>query len=414
MARTFAAIDVGTTKVCSVMANLGDNDTIQILGAGVVPSRGVHKGLVVNIEEATEAIKESVMLAERTSGLIMESAHVSVTGRHISALNSRGVVATTRSDRRVTNDDLDRVLESARSITIPSDRRLLHVIPRHYVLDGHVAVKEPVGMHGFRLDVETHIVTAAASSVQNLVKAVRMAGVEIDNLVLSPLAAGETVLTEDEINAGVILADIGAGTTDVALFKDGCAWHSAILPVGGYQVTRDIAIGLGAPNDLAEEMKKKHGNLMTTNGVDLELCEMDVGNRHTVSHRELNDIIRLRIEEILRLVMLEVPRGERDVLAPAGLVLTGGTANIPGIDALAREVLEMPHVRVGAPCGITGIVDTLHDPAASVAVGLLFWNAQYDPENDWVMPDIKPTLAGTVKNGVKLGLTSAKKLFSRR
>ncbi|MCL0103032.1 cell division protein FtsA [Dehalococcoidia bacterium] len=400
MAKTFASIDVGTSKVSSIVANLGDGGTIQILGVGVVPSGGVHKGLVVDIDEAKEAIRESVMRAERTSGLRIESAYVGVTGRHISSLNSRGVVATTRSDKRVTADDLDRVLESARSITIPSDRRLLHVIPRHYTLDGQVAVKEPVGMHSFRLDVETHIVTVSAALVQNLIKSIRGVGVEIDNLVLSPLAAGETVLSADERNAGVILADIGAGTTDVAIFKEGCVWHSAILPVGGYQVTRDIAIGLGIPNELAEEMKRKYGNLMTTNDVRAEHSELDVGNRHTVSYRELNDIIRVRVEEVLQLVMMEIPRGEWDVLAPAGLVLTGGTANIPGIDLLAREVLDMQHVRVGVPGDITGIADTLHDPASATSVGLLFWGANHESDDKWRMEELRPGVIGTLKNSV--------------
>ncbi len=399
MAKTFASIDVGTSKVASIVANLGDEGTIQILGVGVVPSEGVHKGLVVNIDEAKEAIRESVMKAERTSGLKIESAYVGVTGRHISSLNSRGVVATTRSDRRVTADDLERVLESARSITIPSDRRLLHIIPRHYILDGHVAVKEPVGMHGFRLDVETHIVTAAAASVQNLIKSIRGIGVEIENLVLSPLAVGETVLSADERNAGAIVADIGAGTTDVAIFKEGCVWHSAILPVGGYQVTRDIAIGLGIPNELAEEMKKKYGTLTPTNDVGADHTEFDVGNRHTVSYRGLNDIIRVRVEEILQLIMMEVPRGEWDALIPAGLVLTGGTANIPGIDMLAGDVLEMNHVRVGLPGDINGIADTLYDPASATSVGLLFWGANHASEDEWRIDGLKPGVIGSLKNG---------------
>ena len=411
MAKTFASIDVGTSKVSCIVANIGDEDSIQILGDGTVPSRGVHKGLVVNIEEAKEAIQEAVVRAERKSGIQIESAYVGVTGRHISSLNSRGVVATTRNDRRVTSDDLTRVLESARNITIPGDRRLLHVIPRHYVLDGHVAVKEPVGMHGFRLDVETHIVTGAAAAVQNLIKSVRGVGVEIENLVLSPLAVGETVLTEDERQAGVIVADIGAGTTDVALFKDGCVMHSAVLPVGGYQVTRDIAIGLGVPNDLAEEMKKKYGNLITANGTEPEHSELDVGNRHTVSYRELNDVIKIRAEEILQLVMLEIPHKERDVLAPAGLVLTGGTANIPGIDAMARDALEMHHVRVGVPTGITGISDDLHDPAFSASVGLLFWGAEHQLEDEWKIEELSQNpVMGLLKNG----LSSAKKLWNRR
>jgi cell division protein FtsA len=408
MAKTLASIDVGTSKVCSIVANLGDEDTMQILGVGVVPSRGVHKGLVVNIDEAKEAIWESVMRAERTSGVRIESAYVGVTGKHISSLNSRGVVATTRSDKRVTADDLDRVLESARSINIPDDRSLLHVIPHHYTLDGRVAVKEPVGMHSFRLDVETHIVTVSATSVQNLIKSVRGVGVEIDNLVFNPLAAGEAVLSADERNAGVILADIGAGTTEVAIFKEGRVWHSAILPVGGYQVTGDIALGLSIPNELAEEMKRKYGNLMTTNGRGAEHSELDVGNRHTVSYRELNDIMRVRVEEILQLVMMEIPRGEWDVLTPAGLILTGGTANIPGIDLLAREVLGMHHVRVGVPGNISGIVDTLHDPAFATSVGLLFWGAR--SEDEWRIEELKPGVIGTLKNT----LLSARRFLRRR
>lgn len=409
MAKIFAAIDIGTSKVCSIIATIAEEDTIQILGTGIVPSKGVNKGLVVDIDLATEAIKESVMLAGRTSGLIMESAFVGVTGKNVSSLNSRGVVATTRGDRRVTVDDLERVLESARSITIPSDRRLLHVIPRQYILDGHVAVQEPVGMYGFRLDVETHIVTAAAASVQNLIKAVRDAGVEIENLVLNPLAVGETVLTEDEKEAGVIVADIGAGTTDVAIFKDGSAWHTSVLPVGGSNITRDIAIGLGTPNDLAEEMKKKYASLTHGNGADPD-GDLDVGGRQTVSNRDLNDIVRLRVEEILRLIMMEVPRGERESVAPAGLVLTGGTANIPGIATLAREILNMSHVRVGAPGGITGIVDTLRDPATACATGLLFWGAKRDSGTDWKIDELRPTLKTTLKSGI----FSVKKLLPRR
>jgi len=402
MAKIFASIDVGSSKVGSILANLDDEENVQILGVGVVSSRGVHKGLVVNIDEAKEAIRESVAKAERQSGLKIESAYVGVTGRHISSLNSRGVVATTRSDRRVTSDDLDRALESARSITIPGDQRLLHVIPRHYVLDGRVEVNEPVGMHSFRLDVETHIVTASAASVQNLAKSVRGAGVEIEDLILNSLAAGEAVLTEDEINAGVILADIGAGTTDVAIFKEGSVWHSAVLPVGGYQITRDIAIGLGIPNDLAEEMKKKYGNAMPSNDVAVENRELEVGNRHTVSHRQLNDIAKVRLEEILRLVALEVPQGEQETLAPAGIVLAGGTARIPGIDLLGREVLNT-HVRVGVPNGISGIAETLYDPSFATSVGLLFWGAKHQAEEKWKVEELRP------------GITRAfKKLFARR
>ncbi|MBT9163962.1 MAG: Cell division protein FtsA [Chloroflexi bacterium] len=411
MAKTIAAIDAGTSKVCSIIANVR-NGAIEVVGTSLVPSRGIHKGLVTNIEEATQAVQESVMKTERICGLKMNSAYVSVTGSHISSMNSRGVVATMRSDKRVTSDELERVLESARSIPIPSDKKILHVIPRHYMLDEHVKVKEPVGMHGFRLDVETHVVVVAAASVQNVIKSVRGAGVEIEDLVFSPLATGEAVLSEDERNSGVILADIGGGTTDIAIFKNGCIFHSAVLPVGGYQVTRDIAIGLGLANELAEGMKTKYANLRFGNGgADLEDRELETQNRHTTSTRDLNNIVRLRVEEILRLILLEIPQGKREELVPAGLVLTGGTANIPGIDILAQDVFGTPHVRVGVPAGITGITDSLHDPATATSAGLLLWGVnQGKSEDKWTIEELRPGVAGTVKGR----LLSIRKIFKWR
>ncbi|MCK4698606.1 MAG: cell division protein FtsA, partial [Dehalococcoidia bacterium] len=257
-----SCIDVGTTKVCSIMANVGQGGDLQVLGVGVTHTKGLHKGLVVNITEAKESIRASVRRAEQASGLKMDSVYVGVTGRHITSLNKKGVVSISRGDRLVRPEDLKRVLRSARTYTIPNDRRLLHVIPRSYALDGQVGVKNPVGMHGFRLDVETHVITAAVSSVQNLVKCIRGVSIEIEDLVLEPLASAEAVLRLDERDAGVILADIGGGTTDIAIFKNGSIWHTAILPVAGYQITRDIAIGLGLPFDVAEQMKRKYGSVM--------------------------------------------------------------------------------------------------------------------------------------------------------
>ncbi|GAI95650.1 unnamed protein product, partial [marine sediment metagenome] len=248
---TLAAIDVGTTKVCTVIADVNDGGMMRIVGVGTTQSRGLHKGLVVNINDARESIRESIKKAEQTSNYKVESAYVGVTGRHVTSLNNRGVVAITRNDRLVRSDDLRRVLASAQNIKVPSDRQLLHVIPRNYAVDGQPGVRNPVGMHGFRLDVETHIITAAITSVQNLIKCIRSIGVDIEDLVLEPLASSEAILTDDEKEVGVILADIGGGTTDIAIFKDGSIWHTAILPVAGYQLTRDIAIGLGLPFDVA-------------------------------------------------------------------------------------------------------------------------------------------------------------------
>jgi cell division protein FtsA len=348
---------------------------IRIVGVGVSQSHGLHKGLVVNIKDAREAIRESVSKAEQACNYKVDSAFVGVTGRHVDSVNNRGVVAITRNDRLVRPDDLRRVLSTAQSIRIPNDRKLLHVIPRGYAVDGQIGVKNPVGMHGFRLDVETHIITAAATSIQNLVKCIRGIGIDIDDLVLEPLASSEAVLTQDEKEVGVILADIGGGTTDICVFKDGSIWHSAILPVAGYQLTRDVAIGLGLPFEVAEEMKKRYGSVMPVYESKMETASPISEDGHGISYQDLCDIIRARVEEILRLILLEMPRSDYESIVPAGLVLTGGTSNLSGIETLGREVLKLP-VRVGLPTNVSGITDAVCDPAYATSVGLLLWGAK--------------------------------------
>jgi len=376
-------IDVGTTKICSIMATPGQGGNLKVLGVGVSQSRGLHKGLVVNINEAKEAIRSSIHKAEQASALKMESVYVGVTGRHITSLNKKGVVSIARGDKLVRPDDLKRVLRTARSFTIPNDRKLLHVIPRGYAIDGQVGVKNPVGMHGFRLDVETHIITAAVSSVQNLVKCIRASNLEIEDLVLEPLASAEAVLRPDEQDAGVVIADIGGGTTDIAIFKNGSIWHTAILPVAGYQITRDIAIGLGLPFDIAEQMKRKYGSVMPVyDGVDDPSSKLNTENGYGVSHQDINDIVRARVEEILKLVALELPSDYAKEV-PAGLVLTGGCSNLRGIETLGQEVLGVP-VRRGVPTGVYGIADILTDPAYATSVGLLLWGSKKHPgEEGW-------------------------------
>lgn len=379
---TLASIDVGTTKICTVIADVSDGGGIRVLGVGLTPSKGLHKGLVVNISDAKESIQESVRKAEQASGFRVESAYIGVTGRHISSLNNRGVVAITHNDRLVRPHDLKRVLTSAQSIEVPSDRKLLHVIPRGYAVDGQVGVKNPVGMHGFRLDVETHIITAAITSIQNVVKCIRGIGVDVEDLILEPLASGEAVLTEDEKQLGVILADIGGGTTDIAVFKDGSIWHTSVIPVAGYQITRDVAIGLGLPFDVAEQMKKRYGNVMPVYESGAETTSTIAQDGHGVSYQELCDIIRARVEELLKLILLELPRSEYEALVPTGLVLTGGCANLAGIDVLGRDILRLP-VRIGVPTKMYGITDTLRDPAYATGVGLLLWGAKYRGAQTW-------------------------------
>ena len=383
------AIDVGTTKVCTIMADADENGEVRVLGVGVVPSKGLHKGLVVNINEARESIRHSIGQAEQMAGRKLETAYVGVTGRHITSMNNTGTISITRANQVVSPDDLKRVLAVARTMKVPSEQKLLHVIPREYTVDGQVGIKNPVGMHGTRLDVETHIITAAVTSVQNLTKCIRSLGVEVEDLVMEPLASAEAVLETDERMDGVLLADIGGGTTDLALFKDDTIYHTSVLPVAGYQVTRDISIGLGITHEMAEEMKKRYGDV-TPKEVDPTAKEIAIsGDGHSISYNDLSEIIRVRIEEMMRLIMLELPQGDYHKLIPAGLVLTGGGANLPGIAELAQKITHVP-VRVGYPIALTGVADKLDNPAFATAVGLVLWKLH---NHDTEAPTVKKNSA---------------------
>jgi cell division protein FtsA len=403
---TLTAIDVGTTKVCTIIADFRDDGGLRIVGTGIVPSFGMHKGMVVNIDDTKAAIRESVRKAERACNYKVESAYVGITGRHVTASNNHGEISITRGDRLVRPVDLKRVLSNAQSVKVPSDRKLLHVIPRTYTIDGQEGVKNPVGMHGFRLDVETHVITAAVTSVQNLVKCVRSLGIDIDDLVLEPIASSEAVLTEDEKQAGIIMADIGGGTTDISVFKDGSIYHTAVLPVAGYQITRDVAIGLGLPFDVAEQMKKKYGSVIPVYDSKSQEENPMSSDSHGASYQDLCEIIRARVDEILRLIVLELPQSEYQALVPAGLVLTGGSANVCGIEALGTEILQMP-VRVGAPINMPNLPVSLNDPAYSTVVGLMLWGAK-----NRTRPGVVSS-GGNFTSGIKSLMTRFASLFKR-
>ncbi|MCD6230910.1 MAG: cell division protein FtsA [Dehalococcoidia bacterium] len=380
--RIVTAIDVGTTKIATVMADVKSQDDIEVIGLGVVPSHGLHKGIVVNMDEAKSSVASSVKEAQKVSGLRIDSAYVGVTGRHVSSINNHGVVSIPHSDRLVRPQDLKRVLSTTRGAPVPEGKKVLHAIPRYYALDGQERVKKPVGMHGTRLDVETHIITASVSSVRNLAKCIRSAGIEVADLILEPLASGEAVLTPQEMDAGIIMADIGGGTTDIAVFKDGSIYHTAIIPVAGYQLTSDLSIGLGLPFTVAERMKKRYGNVMPEMEDD-QVEDLGLENGHTASHRDLCNIIRSRMEELFELILLEMPTTDYQSLAPHGLVLTGGTSNLEGLDELGRAALRMP-VRKGQPYAeIYGITDVLYDPAYATTVGLVLWQARDKEPSAW-------------------------------
>jgi cell division protein FtsA len=373
------AIDPGTTKATTLIGEVGRGGDINIIGYGIAPMVGMKKGMVANIDQTVNSIAQSVEKAERLSGYKISSAFVAVGGSHISSQNSRGVVAVSGHKREVSREDVARATEAARAVQVPSNREMIHVIPRGYIVDGQEGIKDPLGMSAVRLEVETHIVAGAATSVQNLSKCVTGAGVQIDELVISSLAAADATLTDTEKDLGVLVADIGGGTTDVAIFIDGAVYHTAVLPVGGINVTNDVAIGLRTSLNLAEEIKVKHGTASIAEAQPEELLEVavlgDEGGQ-TIQRRRLAEIAHARMQEIFQLVRDEVKRSGLAGVLPAGAVLTGGGARLSGITELAREELEMP-VRVGSPQGVGGLMDQLSNPAFSTPIGLLIWGAHH-------------------------------------
>ena len=381
MDRTIACIDIGTTKICTLVGEQDDEGNLRIVGVGIVPSKGIRQGMVVNVGQTTQAIAASIERAGRISGYNIESALVGVGGKHISSVNSRGVVAVSRGHRGITEEDVERALEAARAIAIPHNREIIHSIPRGFSIDEQDGVKDPIGMQAFRLEVEAHIVTGSSSSISNLMKCVEGAGIGVDNLALQPLASGVAVLTEAEREMGVVLVDIGGGTTDVAIFIEGSIWHTTILPNGGNNVTNDIAIGLRTPVTTAEEVKIRYGHACPAriaNSKTLDITAFGDSGRQEVPRQFLAEIIEARIEEIFKMILREVKRSGYDGLLPAGIVLCGGTASLPGIRELGRDILGMP-VRIGAPHDLLGLVDVLGSPAHATGVGLLVWGLKEQP-----------------------------------
>ncbi|MEN4041852.1 MAG: cell division protein FtsA [Anaerolineaceae bacterium] len=366
-------IDIGTTKVCTLVARIEGENTMRILGVGIEPSQGIRKGTIVDLGAASQAIARSVEKAQRTSGFEVASAIVSLAGSHVSSVNSRGVVGI--AGRVIDQEDVDRALESAQAVAIPHNREIIHVIQRGFSIDGQNGIRMPIGMHGYRLEVEAHIITAAAATVENLRQCVQAAGVEVSQFVLNPLASGEVVLSETERQMGSIVCDIGGGTTDLAIYIDGDVWHTMVMAVGGNHITSDIAHGLRLSLTHAEEIKKEYG---VANEAEVDKDDFfsvrTFGEEQSqqVSRRDLAHIIEARVEEIFIMVLQEIKRSGYDGLLPAGMVLTGGVSNLPGIRALASEVLGLP-VRIAKPENLIGLVDQLNSPAYSTSVGLLNW-----------------------------------------
>ena len=366
-------IDIGTSKICTLVARVEDGTNLRILGVGIEPSQGLRKGTVVDINAAAMAISRSVEKAERTSGFEINSALVSLAGSHVSSINSRGVVGITGGI--VDLEDIERALDAAQAVAIPHNREIIHVIQRGFIIDGQDGIRTPVGMHGYRLEVEAHIITASSSTVENLRQCVGASGIDVSQFVLNPLASGEIVLSETERQMGVAVVDIGGGTTDMAIYIDGDVWHTMVLAVGGNHVTSDIAHGLRLPISQAEEVKLKFGHTLQSEVNPEEQFSIrgfgaDAPTR--INRVDLADIIEARMDEIFYLVLQEIRRSGYDGLLPAGVVLTGGSSLLPGTRQLAARVMGLP-ARIAKPQNLVGLTDQLDSPAYSTSVGLLEW-----------------------------------------
>ncbi len=371
--RYVVGLDIGTTKVCTIIGELQEDGRLDVVGIGTSPSKGLRKGVVVNLDSTVAAIKKATEEAELMSGVGVEQVFVGIAGSHIKGFNSRGVVAVSSKDREIGKEDIQRVIDAAKAVSIPQDREILHVLPQEFIVDEQDGIGDPLGMSGTRLEANVHIVTCSMTSAQNVVTCVNRAGIEVADTVLQQIASAESVLTPDEQELGVALVDIGGGTTDLAVFEKGAIWHTAVLPTGGEHFTNDIAVGLRTPIPEAEKIKKRHGVALATLVEDDEALDVpSVGGRkpRIVSRNMLCEIIQPRAEEILNLLHDEIRRAGYERTLNSGLVLTGGGAIMEGIPEMAEQIFDLP-VRRGGPLNVSGLTDVVQSPVYATAVGLL-------------------------------------------
>ena len=368
-----AGLDIGTTKICCIIGEVRDEKEVDIIGIGTHPSRGLRKGVVVNIESTVESIKGAVEEAELMAGCEIDSVYVGIAGGHIKGFNSHGVIAV--KNKEVSQFDIDRVLEAAQAVAIPPDREVIHIIPQEYILDEQEGIREPLGMSGVRLEAKVHIVTGAVTSAQNIVRSVNKAGLEVKDIVLEPLASSDAVLDRDEKELGVAMVDIGGGTSDLAIFFEESIKHTSVLAIGGNHITNDIAIGLRTPQAEAEKIKKTYGCAMTALVRKDDTIEVpSTGGRESriLSRQILSEIIEPRVEEMFHLIKREVEISGFSELIASGVVLTGGAASMEGITDLAEKIFKLP-VRRGFPKGIGGLVDVVSSPMYATSVGLILF-----------------------------------------
>jgi len=366
-------LDVGTSKVVAIVGELNDNGKIEVVGIGSHPSRGLKKGVVVNIESTVHSIQRAVEEAELMAGCDIHSVYTGIAGSHVRSLNSHGIVAI--RDKEVSSGDVDRVIDAARAVAIPADQKILHILPQEFVIDNQEGIREPIGMSGVRLEAKVHMVTGAESAAQNIVKCVQRCGLEVDDIVLEQLASSYAVLTEDEKELGSCIVDIGGGTTDLAVFLGGAIRHTAVIPIAGDQVTNDIAVSMRTPTQYAEEIKIKYACALSQLANPDETIEVpSVGDRppRRLARQTLAEIVEPRYEELFGLVRDELRRSGFEELIAAGIVITGGSSKMEGAVELAEEVFHMP-VRLGSPQYVEGLMDVIRNPIHATGVGLLLY-----------------------------------------
>ncbi len=390
-------LDIGTNKVAAIVAEVNGNGDLEIIGIGAKPSRGLKKGVVVNIESTVQSIQRAVEEAELMAGCAIDSVYVGIAGSHIRSFNSHGIVAI--RDREVFSQDVDRVIEAAQAMAIPADQKILHVLPQEYAIDSQEGVKEPLGMSGVRLEARVHMVTCAVNASQNIEKCIARCGLHVNDVILEQLASSYSILTEDERDLGVCIVDIGGGTTDIAIFTGGAIRHTAVIPIAGDQVTNDIAMALRTPTQNAEDLKIKYACALTQLAKAGEVIKVPgVGDKpaRELSRQALAEVVEPRYDELFTLIQAELRRSGFEDLVASGIVLTGGAAKMEGVIELAEEIFHMP-VSLGVPRNVAGLKDIVRDPVYATGVGLL----QYGLEREKELPRKRASHAGGVFGKVK-------------
>ena len=375
--KLIVGLDIGTSKIVTIVGEVNAQGTIKVVGVGSHPSRGIKKGVVVNIESTVQSIQRAIEEAELMAGCQIHSVYAGIAGSHIRSMNSHGIVAI--KDREVVQTDIERVLDAAKAVAIPADQRILHVLPQEYVIDLQEGIKEPIGMAGVRLEAKVHMVSGALNAAQNIEKCVQRCGLEIDDIILEQLASSYAVLTDDEKELGVCMVDIGGGTTDIAIFTEGAIRHTAVIPIAGDQVTNDIAMALRTPTQHAEEIKIKYACALTQlAGADELIKVPSVGERapRNLSRQALAEVVEPRYEELFTLIQAELRRSGFEDMIAAGIVLTGGTSMMEGVVELAEEIFHVP-VRLAKPNGVEGLTDVVANPIYATSVGLLIYGAKH-------------------------------------